>query len=63
LLAIDYEKIIAAGKNWTDASFPPNKMSLLDSSMMRSKRHLQWESYVWKRPEEVYGDEGFVVYN
>ena len=31
--------------------------------MMRAKRHGEWQTFVWKRPEEVYGDHGFVVYS
>ncbi len=31
--------------------------------MMRTKRHGQWENFVWKRPEEIYGDKGFIIYN
>ena len=63
LKAVDYQAIIAKGDNWTDPTFPPEKSSILDATMMRQKRHEEWENFVWKRPEEVYGEDGFVVCN
>jgi len=63
LQTVDYNSIIAKGENWTDPQFPPDKSSLLDGSMMKKKRHESWQGLVWKRPEEVYGDGNFVLYN
>jgi calpain-15 len=31
--------------------------------MSRKKRHGNWENFIWKRPDEKYGEGGYVVYN
>ena len=63
LRPIDWQAIVEAGEDWVDETFPPQASSILDSSMMRSKRMKEWEQFEWRRPQDVYGEEGFVVYD
>ena len=60
--AIDYKKIIAAGKPWRDTNFKSDASSILDPTMMRGPRLKNWETYTWKRASEVYGENNFSIF-
>ena len=63
LTPVDYERIIHLKQPWTDKSFPANKNSILDRTIMRPERLRNWETFVWKRPTEVYGPGKFQLFN
>ena len=37
--------------------------SLLDENIANTPRHEQWRRYTWKRPQEVYGEGNFILYD
>ena len=59
---IDYQSIIAKGEPWTDPTFKPDQTTILDATMMRPDRLKSWETFTWKRPREVYGNN-YAIYN
>ena len=61
---VDYEKIIAEGKPWIDETFGPETgTSLIDRPKeIPRKRRERFETFVWKRPSEVW-DGPFSVYD
>jgi calpain-15 len=60
---IDYKNIIALGLDWVDPQFPPKEGSILDKTIMRPERLRNWETFIWKRPSEVYGEGNFCLYS
>ena len=58
----DWRSIVEAGQKWEDPAFPADESSLLDSNIKQESRHQAWKSLVWKRPDEVYGEGMFCVY-
>ena len=63
LQRIDYQSVIETGVDWKDPNFATTVDSLVDSEIRNSSRHDKWRSYVWKRPQEIYGDGNFVLYD
>ena len=49
--------------NFVDPFFKPDQESLFDSKMGRHALAEKWESFVWKRPSEVYGDEHYSLFH
>ena len=62
LKEIDWEQIIEMGQDWKDETFPLTQASILDSNIRQESRHSKWEDFTWKRPEEIYGEGNFVLY-
>ena len=52
-----------AGQAWEDPSFPADETSLLDPNIKAESRHSAWKNLVWKRPDEVYGEGCYCVYD
>lgn len=52
-----------AGQLWEDPSFPADETSLLDPNIKAESRHSAWKNLVWKRPDEVYGEGCYCVYD
>ena len=46
-----------------DPFFKPDSESLFDASMGRHALADKWETFVWKRPEEVYGDGNYCLFH
>ncbi len=59
---IDYEKIIEEGELFTDPHWPVEE-AILDPLMMRKPRIQMWETLVWKRPSEVYGEGNYTMFD
>ena len=49
--------------DWKDPHFPANSSSLLDPNIRATSRHQRWSSFTWKRPEEVYGEGNYILYD
>ena len=62
LREIDWKAAVAAKKDWKDPYFPANQNSLLDNDIRDEPRHAKWANFVWKRPQDVYGDDGLTLY-
>ena len=60
---IDWEAAIATQQDWTDPNFSHDVNSLLDEHIANQARHEQWRRYTWKRPQEVYGEGNFILYD
>ena len=63
LQSIDWEAAIATERDWTDPHFSHDVSSLLDEHIANQPRHEQWRRYTWKRPQEVYGEGNFILYD
>lgn len=62
LKEIDYKSIVEANVPWTDPNFRPEISSILDNTMMRADRLKSWETFVWKRPSDVYGKGKYSIF-
>ena len=64
LKPIDYQSIIQhSSEPWEDDSFPAELSVLLDPTMSRRDGHKKWETFVWKRPKDVYGEGQFSLFD
>ena len=68
LKPIDWEAAVADGRDWKDPNFNTDNNSLLDkfcdsSDPKERERHERWKNYTWKRPEQIYGDGNFVLWD
>ena len=62
LQEINYQAIIAEGREWTDNTFRPITSSIIDETMSRDSRIQSWSTLAWKRPKDVYGEGNFCIY-
>ena len=62
LAPIDWQDAIAQRRDWTDPNFPHNETSLYDRELPRESRHNEWSQFIWKRPQDVYGEGNFCLY-
>ena len=66
LRPIDHTTIIRqyeqSNEPWEDIYFPAEKSSLLDKTMSHDLRK-KWNTYVWKRPQDVYGEGEFSLFD
>lgn len=46
-----------------DPNWPADESAILDDTMMREPRVKKWETLVWKRPSEVFGEGNFTLFN
>jgi len=63
LKPIDYKAIIEAKHPFSDPHWLAEESSIMDDFMMREPRVQKWQTLVWKRPSEVYGDGNFTLYD
>lgn len=64
LTPVDYKKIIKQGKVWTDPYFKADINSIIDPGMgVNPGGSPNWETFVWKRPSDVYKDGKITVYD
>jgi calpain-15 len=57
----DYDSIVNSSTPFEDPHFPVGKDMLLDKTMSHQGLS-KWESFVFKRPSEVYGEGNFGLY-
>ena len=57
-----WQSVVAKSEAWQDETFPAGPTSLLDSEVRKEARHESWKSFTWKRPQEVYEDGSFVIF-
>lgn len=68
LKEIDWRAAIESNVDWTDPNFTHDIESLLDPTIRlvgekSVEQHERWRRYVWKRPQEVYGEGNFDLYD
>jgi hypothetical protein len=61
LQSVDFQSAIDSDSLFEDPHFPADRDSILDKRMSHEGLS-KWESFVWKRPEEVYGEGNFCLY-
>ena len=62
LREIDWRAAIATNEDWKDPYWAHDRSSLLDPNIRQFSRHERWNNFTWKRPQEVYRDGTFVLY-
>ena len=64
LREIDWKRVTQSGVvDWTDPYFKAGRDVILDPMIVRDKRILNWENFVWKRPAEIYGSGNYRIFN
>lgn len=63
LKQIDWKQIVESNQLFYDPYWPADISCILDESMMRKPNVRKWETYVWKRPSEVYGEGNYTLYD
>ena len=63
LSPIDWRQVIKEEELFTDPYFKAHRDSIVDPMIQRDKRIHQWETFIWKRPSEVYGKDNYSVFN
>ncbi len=63
LKQIDWKAAIETKTLFYDPYFHADTSSILDTTMMREPRVRKWETFIWKRPSEVYGAGNFTLYD
>jgi hypothetical protein len=58
---IDWQTEAAKPHKFCDPHFPADTSSILDENMMHPNK--RWATFIWKRPCEVYGDQGYSLYD
>lgn len=62
LKSIDYKAALEKDELFCDPEFPADLSSILDPNMPPHPHKAEWETFVWKRPSEVYGEGNFTLY-
>ena len=64
LREIDWNNIIKSDiTDWVDPYFKAGRDVILDPMIVKDKRILNWENFVWKRPSEIYGKGNYKIFN
>ena len=64
LQEIEWRKVHESGVvNWVDPHFKAGRDAILDPMIVKEKRILNWENFIWKRPSEIYGEGNFNLFN
>ena len=62
-MPIDYQSIIDhSSEPWEDDTFQAEQNVILDKTMNHST-HKKWQTFVWKRPKDVYGEGNFSLFD